>query len=184
MTTALETKRAAEIVRLHEEIGEHLRTSLDKAIRIGELLEAQKAELEHGQWGPWLAEHVSFSDRAAREYMTFYRERARLISAHCADFTDARRLLAGPRGWSELTAEEFISRLHEKTLGELVFSSHDDAHACIQWILALCKADIQREDVDIERLTFWSDTMLEIGQDIAGLILEMQAKRGELCAAE
>ena len=50
----LESTRVAEIVSLHNEIKEFCRTALDRAIRIYELLTAQKEALPHRAFGPWL----------------------------------------------------------------------------------------------------------------------------------
>ena len=45
-------------------------SALGHAIRAGELLAEQKASLKHGEWLPWLAQHVpGLSDRMARNYM-------------------------------------------------------------------------------------------------------------------
>jgi DUF3102 family protein len=45
---------AQEIRDLHGEILAVARTSLEKAIRIGELLTQAKQSLAHGEWLPWL----------------------------------------------------------------------------------------------------------------------------------
>jgi|GEM_PF-5302027 len=60
-----------EILRLHSEIGESLRTSVDKAIRIGELLNSIKENLHHGQWENWVADNLGnvMSQRSATRYM-------------------------------------------------------------------------------------------------------------------
>ena len=86
--------RVKEIRRLHEEIGEALRTTLPKAIRIGELLSEQKAECKHGEWLPWLKANCPFSERTAQDYLRFYTRRAELKSAPGADIRGARSLLA------------------------------------------------------------------------------------------
>ena len=49
-----ELSRAAEMGRLHDEIRACVRIMLDNAIRAGELLTAQKAELKHGEWLAWV----------------------------------------------------------------------------------------------------------------------------------
>lgn len=84
-------QRADEIQRLHDEIMGQLRTTVQKAIRIGELLTEQKADLQHGQWLPWLEENVPFSERTARNYMRVYEKRAELKSANVADLSSAYR---------------------------------------------------------------------------------------------
>ena len=120
--TAVATTRAQEIATLHGEIQQHLRTTLDHAIRIGELLTAQKAELAHGQWLPWLRENAPFAERTARDYMRFYYRRDELKTARLADLSDARRYLGGPSLLSlmEKQAEtlEQIARNYPRGLDE------------------------------------------------------------------
>jgi Protein of unknown function (DUF3102) len=57
----------AEINRLHGEICEAARTSIGKAIRIGELLTQTRLTLKHGEWLPWLKENVGFSRQTAED---------------------------------------------------------------------------------------------------------------------
>jgi hypothetical protein len=83
----------SEINVLHSEILSALRTNIDKAIRIGELLAEQKSELGHGQWLPWLEANIKFTDRTARNYMRVFENRDRLKSETLSDLTDAYRLL-------------------------------------------------------------------------------------------
>lgn len=64
-----------QIRRLHGEIGTLLQSSLEKAATIGELLTRKKAELEHGQFTPWIEENLPFGDRMARKYMRVYEHR-------------------------------------------------------------------------------------------------------------
>lgn len=45
---------------------------LSYAIEIGRRLCEAKAVLEHGRWGPWLAEQVEFSQSTAQNYMKIY----------------------------------------------------------------------------------------------------------------
>lgn len=91
------TAHVAEINRLHREIDAALRTSLEKAIRIGELLAEQKAALRHGQWGAWVEANLSFTIRTATNYMGLYKNRNRLKSETVSDLAGAYRLLAAPR---------------------------------------------------------------------------------------
>jgi len=87
---------AREIVDLHNSIMAAALTSLDKAIRAGELLASIKAGLPHGEWLPWVKANLPFAERTARNYMRCHAERNRLKSASVADLTDAYRLLAPP----------------------------------------------------------------------------------------
>jgi hypothetical protein len=87
--------RSVEINRLHEEFCHRMRTDLDDAIRIGELLTTQKGETEHGQWLPWLEANVRFSQQAASMYMRCFRNRERIQITTSSNLTilDAARLL-------------------------------------------------------------------------------------------
>jgi hypothetical protein len=58
-----------EIITLHLEIVGHLRESLKKAIRIGELLLKQRAGLRHGEFRRWIEGSLPFSSRTAKGYM-------------------------------------------------------------------------------------------------------------------
>jgi Protein of unknown function (DUF3102) len=50
----------------------------EHAINAGRLLIEAKAQLEHGQWLPWLQEHCQVSERTARPYMRLARHAAEL----------------------------------------------------------------------------------------------------------
>jgi hypothetical protein len=89
--------RAEEIRVLHGEILGSFKTSLVKAIRIGELLTEQKDSLEHGDFIPWVEKNLPFSDRTARNYMRLYRERDRLKTESVSDLTSAYFLLTEPK---------------------------------------------------------------------------------------
>lgn len=82
-----------EIQNLHGEILSSLRTNLDKAIRIGELLTEIKAGLPHGGFGPWCEQHLPFTDRTARNYMRLHRDRDRLKTETVSDLKVAYKLL-------------------------------------------------------------------------------------------
>jgi hypothetical protein len=75
---------AGEINRLHAEICQTARTTIEKAIRIGELLTEQKSMLKHGEWLSWLAAHVEFDQAQSWRYMKVFdeRENPKLCAAH------------------------------------------------------------------------------------------------------
>lgn len=60
---------AARIRAEHDAAAQSLRDSVRHAIAAGELLIEAKAQLEHGQWLPWLREHCTISERTAQLYM-------------------------------------------------------------------------------------------------------------------
>jgi hypothetical protein len=86
-------ERVTEITQLHNEVTQALRTSLAKAIRIGELLTEQKASLPHGAWGAWIDEHLPFSRRTATNYMRLFDHRDELKSEKFSDLSSAYRMI-------------------------------------------------------------------------------------------
>ena len=126
--------RIQEIRKRHAKIGGHLRNTLDEAVRIGELLTAQKTELKHGAWIPWISEHLPFSERLARDYMRFWNRREDLKSASLADLdlSGARKLLA------ESTVEvETVEVKTAEEIGEEVHGILKDAETLPEMILVL-----------------------------------------------
>jgi len=95
MMSVLAEQRVTEIVRLHDEIEGFYRASLTRAIRIGELLEEQKAALPFGQWLPWV-DRLPLSEKTVQNYMKLFRNRDTLKSANVADLSTAYKLLAKP----------------------------------------------------------------------------------------
>jgi hypothetical protein len=84
-----------EIARLQEQIVCSARTSLEKAIRIGELLSGIRAATPHGSWGELCRTSLPFTERTARNYMRLFDQRERLKSETVSDLSDAYRLLSG-----------------------------------------------------------------------------------------
>jgi hypothetical protein len=69
------TDLASRIRAEHEASAVAMKRSLEHAMAAGALLLEAKAQLKHGQWGPWLAEHCAMSDRTARLYMRLAKRR-------------------------------------------------------------------------------------------------------------
>jgi len=74
----IEKFRIDEIAKLHVEIFGAYKSTLEKAIRIGQLLTEQKQNLRHGEFTSWVENNLPFSDRTAQIYMRLYSERDRL----------------------------------------------------------------------------------------------------------
>ena len=77
----------AEINRLHQSFCDGLRTTLQIAIQIGELLVEQKQKCGHGKWIPWIKANLEFSVDTAGRYMNCFRNRAALNSASTRNLT-------------------------------------------------------------------------------------------------
>lgn len=63
------TTTAAEIIAEHTAAQRAARSAVLHAIRCGEMLARVKRQLPRGEFGPWLALNLPFSDRTARGYM-------------------------------------------------------------------------------------------------------------------
>ena len=79
------------------------RTTLQRAIEIGELLELAKDRVGHGNFEAWVTDHCHLSYRSARRYMKLARERteieaqAKMANVANLNATTAQRLLAPPK---------------------------------------------------------------------------------------
>lgn len=91
----IEKSKVQEIVTLHNEIAGHLKMSLEKAIRIGELLIEQKTSLKHGEWLPWIEANLPFSRQTADNYRRCYENKDKLLSV--GNLIEAYKLLAPPK---------------------------------------------------------------------------------------
>jgi CBS domain-containing protein len=80
---------AVELRHEVEQSEHHWQTAVGHAIRAGELLTEAKAQVEHGEWLPWLEANFPGSERTARNYMRLGRE-----SATVADLPTVREALA------------------------------------------------------------------------------------------
>jgi hypothetical protein len=67
----------------HAQVEAAVRSTLGHARAAGDLLLQAKAQVQHGQWLPWLQENVRFKVRTAQGYMYIAREWGRL-EAKCA----------------------------------------------------------------------------------------------------
>lgn len=105
--------RIKEITDLHNEIGGYIKVTLDKAIRIGELLSQQKEELKHGEFTSWIEDNLPFTDRTARNYMNIFRNRERLKTETVSDLTTAYKLLEEPKPKKEKQTFENVTESYK-----------------------------------------------------------------------
>ena len=85
-----------EITRLHSEILLSARTSLQKAMRVGELLCRVRAS-RRGKWLDWLEQNVSFSRRTAYNYLSCFDRRESLQMLQITDLSEVYALLNAPK---------------------------------------------------------------------------------------
>src|SRR5271166_5351799 len=123
MLTVKKIDRAVEINKLHSQFYEGLRTTLQFAIKAGELLVAQKRECGHGNWIPWIEANLKFSRVTAFKYMRCYYQRERLSNVKGTKhltIEDIARVSAKPS--KEETAEQGLAekerqiKLYEKLM--------------------------------------------------------------------
>jgi hypothetical protein len=105
--------RAKEINKLHSEVCEGARMILLKAIRAGELLVEQKAELKHGEWIPWVKAKLVFDIRQTQRYIRCYKNRAKYVAG---DVFNSLTDLIGEK--HSITPRKQITELDETDLDE------------------------------------------------------------------
>jgi hypothetical protein len=93
------TRAAEEINREIEFAERSLRTAVEHAWRAGVLLREQRERLDHGEWLPWIEEHVNLSPRRAQEWMDLASSYARAPAHLTVDqaLKEARRARAPER---------------------------------------------------------------------------------------
>jgi hypothetical protein len=136
------TAAIEEIRTLHFQIVGLARTSLEKAIRVGELLTEIKSQLNHGEWLPWIKTNLPFTDRTARNYIRLHENRDRLKLETVSDLTTAYKLLSEPEWLSDIhaappTATELAT---DKTFIPedgcmLLCNRHDGENSEVLWVV-------------------------------------------------
>jgi hypothetical protein len=112
---------AVRINHEHLEAVQHAGSAMTHALNAGDLLLQAKNTCQHGQWLPWIREHVAFSDRTAQAYMRLARNAH--IRSTVADMSvrEALRHLARPRvksfeddlrAWGESCPKERLLERH------------------------------------------------------------------------
>lgn len=119
-TIALNTEAlAGEINAAHAECEAAAHTSLQHAMRAGDLLRQVKDGLPHGEWGAWIKQHCTFSERLAQTYMRIARELPKANPQRVADLSvrEAVALISKPK--AEPAAPPYIPPPGHRLLGEL-----------------------------------------------------------------
>src|SRR5260370_37386497 len=85
---------ADEINERYHNIVRHGEAAFAEAIRIGELLVANKAAVRHGDWVKWIEKNIVFDIRTAQNYMRLFEQRDVLKNESVSYLTKAYALLA------------------------------------------------------------------------------------------
>lgn len=81
MRNKIQQSKIQEINSLHGELEAIVKTGLDKAIRIGELLMECKEAIPHGQFSAWVDDNCMFTIRTAQNYMRIFSNRECIAGA-------------------------------------------------------------------------------------------------------
>lgn len=103
-----------EIACLHNEIIGYFKKSVEKAIRIGQLLTEQKECLKHGEFTKWIKNNLPFTDRTARNYMRLYNNRDKLKTETVSDLTTGYELLTENRKIESKTCNDIVKYINEQ----------------------------------------------------------------------
>lgn len=90
-------QEAQEINHLHAEAHAHAETAVKKAILVGQKLIAKKVSLAHGEWIPWVEQHLTFTDRQAATYMRLAANQKRVSDFGAESIREAVKLLVEPK---------------------------------------------------------------------------------------
>jgi hypothetical protein len=69
----------AKLAQLAVDIRQHLHASAASAIEAGRKLIEAKEMLQHGEWLPWLRDHIGIGERTAQDYMRLARDPMRSV---------------------------------------------------------------------------------------------------------
>jgi hypothetical protein len=127
---------AAQINQEHELAAAAWRDALTHARNAGAALIEAKAQLQHGQWGAWLAEHFRGSERSAQVYMKVARHwneiEAKTAESAVLSIGGALAMLAEPKA-APLSTDELrrIAKFEDSLRAQLDFlrAQLNSAHA-------------------------------------------------------
>ena len=93
-----------QIIHLHSEISEYMKISLEKAMKIGELLLEQKKRILRGGYTQWVEANMPFTVRTGQNYMKLFLYKGQLQAEKITSLCDAYAFING-----EATPNEVIS---------------------------------------------------------------------------
>lgn len=87
---------AADIKAAHLEAQRSAQAMAERALEAGRLLIEAKEAVRHGEWSPWLKEHVDLPERTARRYMQLARSGVKSATVADLGIVGALDLMATP----------------------------------------------------------------------------------------
>jgi hypothetical protein len=122
-----------EITRLHSEIYSNLEASLERAMRIGELLTGQKENIGHGGFTAWVKDNLPFTIRTAQNYMRLWNERERIKSETVWLLGSYRLLRSGNRDPKQLANTPKVFLVSENNLRKIAEEDFRGVGVCSWW---------------------------------------------------
>lgn len=139
---------ARQINEEHAAVGRALSTMLERARRAGELLLQAKAQVGHGGWQPWLAEHFNGSYRTAATYMQVARgwDEIQAKSAGSAHLSldGALKLLAEPCEDVDAADDDDAPPAEFRDAGAVATVAQQDPRRCHR-----CGGGLSKDDPDL-----------------------------------
>ena len=153
-----------KIITLHTEITEALKSSLEKAILIGQLLIEQKEKLKHGEFTSWIKKNLPFTDRTARNYIKLFNNKDMLKTESVSDLNSAYKLLEAPKG------NRAILEKIELLLGQfsICYPPETVDNEEIQRLMKSLKKPNEYPDLEIKELVRDKEMLLKI-QDLSAI---------------
>jgi Protein of unknown function (DUF3102) len=114
---SMDAETAAFVRDARDRVRALWKSNIATFIETGEWLEAVKARLKHGQWGPWLKAEFNWTERTAQNYMraaSRYGGNSEIISHLSHKVITA---LVGPSRPAQVQ-EEVMARLKQEKLGD------------------------------------------------------------------
>lgn len=154
-----------QIISLHNGIVIAMRRTVADAIEIGKLLSEKKAELDHGDFLPWIERELPFSEATAQRYMQVFRWKDKTRSVrdlseayHIARTAEFERRIEPPKAepvrqkGPTITDEEYERRKAEEFKDEREAPSLDEAFEDVQKILIRQEKETVFREFDLAAL--------------------------------
>lgn len=87
-----EDKLLRQIKELHSQIQNDSEQSLNRALKLGSILQTQKERIGHGNFVKWIKKFLPFSERTSRNYLTLHKNKEKIKKAHVKSLSEAYQL--------------------------------------------------------------------------------------------
>lgn len=81
-----------KIKELHSQIQKDSKQSLNRAIRLGSILQKQKERVGHGYFIKWIKKYLPFSERTSRNYLTLHKNKEKIKESGAKNLSEAYQL--------------------------------------------------------------------------------------------